>query len=259
MSAVVVQLDPIEHNAQYARAGRLDVNPVAAVVAHERVGNEESALCVRRLIADHCNAVAGVIADDAVLDGQGCPAVEAHPVAAAETDALDGQAAQADVVAGPGIDRDADEAARDQHAGFSHPIVDDADALGDVDGAVAARVEHADFAERERLVMRALEGAARRQPVAVIAVVAERRDPSARELRLGRSGRQPETERHRDKKEHFELDHDTSPLGSAISDRRGSADQVQTFGAPRRTWTATHSCEPIWGGFNASRIYSRQN
>jgi len=38
-----------------------------------------------------------------------------------------------------------------QHAGLADTIVDDADALGDGHGAVPARIEHGDLAERQRI------------------------------------------------------------------------------------------------------------
>src|SRR5262249_53326132 len=164
---------PIDAASRRAGAAGLDIDAVAAVVGHEGIGDDEAARGGGRQVADHCNAVTSVVADDTVLDGQGQAAVVANSIAAAEADPLDGQPAQADPVRTAGIDGDSDETPGNQHTGLADAVVDDADALRDGDGAVAARVEHGNFAERQRLVVRPLEGPAGRETAAVVGVVAE--------------------------------------------------------------------------------------
>src|SRR5262249_57885252 len=102
---------------------------------------------------------------------QGFAAIEQDAVAAAEADALDGQAAQADGVGGAGRDADADEAARNEGAGLADAVVDDADGLVDAHGAIAAGIEDRDLAVGQRVVVRYLKGAARRRAVAIVGVV----------------------------------------------------------------------------------------
>src|SRR5262249_13568316 len=127
-------------------------------------------------------------ANGAVLNAEESARREYDAISAAEADTLDGEAAETDPVIGSGIDRDAVGAARYEGAGLADAVVDDADRLRDRHRAVAARVEHRDRADRKRLVVGALECAARGRPAAVAGVITERRDERARKLRLGRRG-----------------------------------------------------------------------
>src|SRR5664279_3537601 len=81
--------------------GWLDVNPVGAIIGHQRVRYRETARSIRIKVDAEVNEVA----DDAVLDGQGLAAVEYNPFKA-DAEAVDGQAAQADDAGRRGIDSD---------------------------------------------------------------------------------------------------------------------------------------------------------
>src|SRR6266540_76843 len=119
-----------------------------------------------RSIRKELEAVAGVIAEDAVRDGQGKAGVESKSDGSG-ADPLDRQAAQVDVAAGRSIDRDAGGSRYGhRNAGLADAVVDDADPLGDRDRAIATRVENRQLAIRERLVVRPLKGPARLGAVA---------------------------------------------------------------------------------------------
>src|SRR5262249_37274793 len=150
-----------------------DVDPGAAIVGDDRIGNDQlvgGAVAV----GNEVDAVAEVVANEAVLDCEGKAAVELDPGAADAADSLDRDAAQFDIAGGAAIHRYAD-GARHQHASFADAVVDDGDGLGDRQGAEAARIEHGDLAVRVGLVVGRLEGTARGRAVAVVGVVADRR------------------------------------------------------------------------------------
>ena len=159
------------------------------VVGHHCIRHHKLARGIRvedDAVADElvlCSA--GEIADDAVLDAKESARLEHDAVAAAEADALDGDAAQGDPVVGAGIDGNAVQAARHEGTSLADSVVDDADPLRDRHRAVPAGIQHGDFAERQGLVVRPLKRAIRRQPVAIVAIVAEGRNKGARELGLG--------------------------------------------------------------------------
>jgi len=115
MAVIVADLNAIEDSRDDSRATRAELNPVSAIVGHQRLRDQESACCIRR----QDEADAGATMDDAVFDGQGCTGVELN---SNRTDAcaLDGQAAYDDDIACPGVDRDACAAWGHGDAGAQH-------------------------------------------------------------------------------------------------------------------------------------------
>src|SRR5262249_61233394 len=119
-----------------AGAARLDDDPEAAIVRHQRVREREVAAAGRHEL----DAVGGVIADDAVREGQRLAGIEHEPGAAAEAAPLDGETAQADGGRRGRVDGDAGGAGRHQDAGLAPTSVDDADGPGGRHAAPSARI-----------------------------------------------------------------------------------------------------------------------
>src|SRR5262249_14759740 len=197
--SAAVKSDPTEEAGHAGRAGRCHADAIGVIVADRAVRHREVGRAGARL-EENAVAQAGAVevADRAVLHAQRLAGREDDPGAPAETDPLDGDAAQTDGVGGTDIDAHAGDAPRYEHPGLADPVVDDADGLGDRDGAVAAGIEHGDLAIGQRVVMRPLEGAARRQAAAVAGVVAQRRDKGASQLRLRRRNGRAERKDSRD-------------------------------------------------------------
>src|SRR5262249_1192726 len=125
--------------ARRDRELRTDEDSMNRIVRHDRAqhGKMGRAIGLEQYAAAN-SAVPGERANGAVLDRQRAARGETDAIAAAEADALDGEAAQADRIGAPGTDGDARDAAGDQHAGFADPVIGDADRLVDGERAVAA-------------------------------------------------------------------------------------------------------------------------
>src|SRR2546425_7727947 len=119
MDAVIVRLDPIEDRLHGARAAWLDKNPALTIIGHQRVRDRE----IARTIRFELDAVADVIADDAVGHGQRISVVEPKPGCRTEADPLDGEAAQVDVSGDSGIDLDAGSVPGNDDAGRAAAVV----------------------------------------------------------------------------------------------------------------------------------------
>src|SRR5450631_4213873 len=85
------------------------------------------------------------MADHAARDGEPAAAGEQHAGLSGQRHAVDVEAAKVDRVERPGVDGDRRAAGR-LHPGGADAVVDDAERLGDVDGAVAGWVEDVDLA-----------------------------------------------------------------------------------------------------------------
>src|SRR6266545_4655658 len=105
LSTIVVDLTSAhDHPCDGGGANGLDKNAATAVIRNQRIRHLERAACTGKEL----DAVPGMIAHDAVGDGQRKAGVETQPDSTAETDPLDGDAAQVDVPGAiRGIDDDA--------------------------------------------------------------------------------------------------------------------------------------------------------
>src|SRR5262249_11439416 len=152
---------------------------IAAVVEDDRVGDEELAVAYRsknNTVESHPLE----IADHAFLD-MGSRALDKDDARSGSSLAVDEQTAQADDIAGSGLVGDAKVVGR-QDARLTRSVVGDGDRFHDgklrrTGPSVIAGRQHADLAARIGLVVRALERGAGMHKRAVVAVVAEVRDP----------------------------------------------------------------------------------
>jgi len=141
-AAIIVRRDFAEHASDGRRsgAGGCDKDPPAADIGSNRIRHREAA----RYAGNDTDPDIAKIADDAVFDGEVSAGVEQDAVCATAK-SLDGQPAQVNAVARPGIDRDG--ISRGSPDGRDpHPVIDDADRLGDGHRAIVGRIEHVDLA-----------------------------------------------------------------------------------------------------------------
>src|SRR5262249_40750803 len=132
---IVLQVHPVENGAHAAGAGRLDekaAGPLsAAVVVDQRVGNEQLVEAGHR-IDESPRKLSLEIPDHAVLDVHGGGLLDLDS-SCRRAFPVDGQAAQADNVAGTGLDVD-DVGVGAEQQRVARTVIDDADRLADDDG-----------------------------------------------------------------------------------------------------------------------------
>src|SRR5262249_42761923 len=196
---VVLQMHSVEHDADSVGLVSPPLNedsaglaPTCAIVENNRIGNEEPldagpgpAKYRRKFYSDaQARNCCFEIADHAVLNVQRQAIDEIDSLRAA-AEAIDHQAAQADDVARAAVHDDRSVIRRPGNACFTGTIVRDVDRFA-YEELIDARVrpakiagrQHADLAARIGLVVRALERGAGMRKRAVVAVVAEVRDPA---------------------------------------------------------------------------------
>src|SRR5688572_21255540 len=155
-----INLDASEHRRHGASSDRQDVD-ATSIALEDAVGDRERARAIRfKEEADSSGeAAARVAPDDAVANAQRPAAVEDYSVSARPALSVDGDPAQADRVTGAGVDGDSGPTHPRDHARNADTVVDDADRLGDREGAVGAWIEDVDLAPFRGPIVSALKGA----------------------------------------------------------------------------------------------------